>query len=56
MSAAAPGTQIKADGKETFGSVQKYIDRVLGRSALGTSYQDEENILSRVRTNYGGMY
>ena len=53
MSAARPEAKV---GGETFGSVQQYIDRVLGRSALGTSYQDEEKILSRVRTNYGGMY
>jgi len=53
MSVASPEAKV---GGETFGSVRQYIDRVLGKSALGKSYQDEEKILSRVRTSYGGMY
>jgi len=53
MSTARPEAKV---GGETFGSVRQYIDRILGKSALGKSYQDEEKILSRVRTSYGGMY
>ena len=67
MGAADPETRVRkhlrgkilpegASNPETFGSVSQYIDRVLGKSALGKSYQDEEKILSRVRTSYGGMY
>ena len=67
MGAADPETRVKkslrgkilpkgATNPETFGSVSRYIDRILGNSALGKSYQDEEKILSRVRTSYGGMY
>ena len=67
MGAADPETRVRkhlrgkilpegASNPETFGSVRQYIDRVLGKSALGKSYQDEEKILSRVRTSYGGMY
>ena len=33
-----------------------YVDKVLGRNHIGTSYDDEKNILKRIRTNYRGIY
>ena len=67
MGAADPETRVRKHlrGKvldpkkpkpETFGSVQLYIDRILGKSPLHKSYGDEEAILSNVRQRYGGMY
>ena len=67
MGAADPETRVRKHlrGKvldpkkpkpETFGSVQLYIDRILGRSPLHKSYGDEEAILANVRQRYGGMY
>ena len=35
---------------------QKYVDQVTGKLGLGKSYREEEKILSRIRTSYGGLY